>query len=256
MLKKIVNLLKNNPMIIITYVALVLIYSVPIAVITSKINTKNVSDMIIYIFYMLLWIIILTILIIVLAPPFLNMLKEASIDGKTGFKSLLRGTRYIGKFILAALFFMVMFIPLSIMILILLAPVLAVLSSVAQNNTDMYLILSQAVYSFAMVFIMPFLMLWLPALFFENYGVIDCLKCGIKKVKGNYWELVLAAIALMAPSYILTVCQLITNNQNFAVSYTSPSFWIMLIINIIAALASLTFLFLLYAEIKKKESAA
>lgn len=167
MLKKVVNLLKNNPMIIITYVALVLIYSVPIAVITSKINTKNVSDMIIYIFYMLLWIIILTILIIVLAPPFLNMLKEASIDGKTGFKSLLRGTRYIGKFILAALFFMVMFIPLSIMILILLAPVLAVLSSVAQNNTDMYLILSQAVYSFAMVFIMPFLMLWLPALFLK-----------------------------------------------------------------------------------------
>lgn len=238
------------------FIILAAIYSIPLSVLNSQADSKNIGTMIIYILSTFLWEIILAVITVLFIPPFLNMLKEACVTGKAEFKTMLRGIKYAGKFFLAILLFLVIFIFLSIILLILLAPMLALMTSVAQNDTYMYLLLSKMICSFAMVFVLPFLMLWLPALFYEDYGVIDCFKCGLKKVRGNYWELVLAAIALISPSYISTVCQLITSNQNFAVSYTSPSFWIMLIISIIASLTSLIYLFLLYADIKKKESAA
>ena len=230
MLKKSLETLKKNPVIIMTYlvVAVVLFLSVfffmpnvnKIVDISneitknqanpSAIDTQIIINMFVILLKLFLFGFIVCVLGVIYMAGFGSMIAEAVSEGKTALKSFFTGIKKnIKKTILSFLLLIAFSIGLGILMVIISMP-FSVFSAIRNINDTQAVYNSQriiqALSSIIMIFAYPFVELWLPAIFMDKEdGVITSLKKGVKAGKKNYKSLVVVTAVLFLPSIGLLV---------------------------------------------------
>jgi hypothetical protein len=271
MLKKSLEMLKSNPLLILLFLFAILAGAIPMLLMMpdmkkiidiSKGITENPSNppmmdlpqmttLILSTMKMYLFILVLGILGLIFVAGYGNMLAAAVNDGKASFKIFVFGIRrFLGKIILSALLLVAIGFGLGIVVSIFTVPFTFV--GMATNNYDpekMFAIqrVIQIVALIISVFLYPFVELWFPAIFIErNDGVIACFKKGLRAGRRKYLLLVAVTAVMVLPMLILYVI----SGDVFSI-IESPLYIVSLIYQAIIAPVILAYLFTIYNEMKK-----
>lgn len=266
MLKKSLETLKKNPVIIITYLVvtvvlflLAFLFLPEVNKITdisneisknqanpSAIDPKQIADMLMAVLKLFLFGIIACVVGVFYMAGFGSMIAEAVSEGKTTLKGFFIGIkRNIKKTILSFLLLLAFSIGFGIIISLISIPFS--LFSALKNNYDTQAIynsqrIMQALTSIIMIFAYPFVELWLPAIFMDGRdGVIASLKKGIKAGVKNYKLLVVVTAIMFLPSIGLLV---FIRDMNSAI--LSPAYIATYIYQAVVTPIVLVYLFKLY----------
>ncbi|MDF2905930.1 MAG: hypothetical protein K0R34_1251 [Herbinix sp.] len=215
MLKKALQLLKKNPIIILCYAVFLAINILLIFFLYPKsfgADTYTKDGMLDYSLYMatmrniLIALLLVFIISLFYISGFYNMIREAVFSGKTRLYSFLDGIKkYLGRVILSVLLTAAIVIVGSILLGLLSIPFTIMAVS---NGTGSLLVITLVIMLFTLLLVIiptPFIVLWLPALFLEDTGVIRSLKLGAKAGARNYWRLLLASFILVLPQAIYSI---------------------------------------------------
>lgn len=255
MLKKTMQLMKSNPIIIIFYALYLAISVILMLFLYPKsfgVDTYTKNGMFDYSLYLVTMrnILIAVLLIFILSlfyiSGYCNMLREAIFTGKTKASSFLTGIKiYFGRVFLFILLTIVVVILFSILVGMLSIPftIMAVTSGTVSIFTT-----TMAIMLVTLILVLiptPFIALWLPALFLEDTGVIRSLKLGAKAGVKNYWRLLLTTLLFVLPQTVYTILNynLITKGTIFSTGY-----FILLGIMAVFGLIYSTYLFMMYHE--------
>ena len=183
-----------------------------------------------------------------------NMLAAAMNGGKASIKIFFFGIKkFFGKTLLSLLLFLAIIFGFSILTSIISIP-FTVAGIVSKTSFDPEMMLgrqriTQIVISVAMIFLYPLVLLWLPAIFIDrNDGVVACFKNGVRAGVKKYRILVAVAAVLMLPTLVFYVV-----TQDIASIPGSPFGILMYIYQAIVIPVLLSFLFVLYQEIRTKQ---
>ncbi len=251
--KKTMQLIKSNPIIIIFYAVYLTISILPMLLIYPKsfgVDTYTKNGMFDYSLYLVTMrnILIALLLIFVLSlfyiPGYSNMIKEAIFTGKTKASSFLSGIKmFFGRVFLFVLLTIVFAVALSVLLGILSIP----FTIMAATNGSMYaMTLIIMLVTLMLVLIpAPFIVLWLPALFLENTGVIRALKLGAKAGAKNYWRILFSTLLLILPQAVYSI---LSFNLIMKGTFYSTGYFVLLGVMSILALIYNIYLFMIYHE--------
>jgi len=280
MIKKTLDTLRKNPIIIAAYSFIVLVFIGGFALISPYYNKFNsllfnfyekyseYSDkldsqkmieliepqemieltklsVIILIFYLL----ILAITIVYL-PGFGNMLSQAVCNGKTTLKVFFQGIKkYFVKILLASLLLMAIVFGFRItasflsMFIAALTNADTIIDEQSLYNTQR---LMTGIFYIITILSYPLILLWFPSLFMDkNDGVIATLKKGFKAGIRRYKELVLPTAFVLMPSIVVQAL----NYTDINISL--PVYIVLYAYQVIAILFFATYIFELYNDKKK-----
>jgi hypothetical protein len=255
MLKKTMQLIKSNPIIIIFYVVYLAISVLLMLALYPKsfgVDTYTKNGMFDYSLYLvtmrniLIAVFILFILSLFYISGFYNMLREAIFTGKTKASSFLSGIKiYFGRVFLSVLLTIVIVVVFSILLGILSIPF--TIMAATTGNVSIYA-MTMVIMLVTLVLVLvpaPFIVLWLPALFLEDTGVIRSLKLGVKAGAKNYGRLILATLVLVLPQAIYSIL-----NYNVMMKGTifSTGYFILLGVMAVLGLIYNNYLFVIYHE--------
>lgn len=271
LLKKSFIILKNSPMIVVIFILVSAISAVPVIFLLPDINRmmafsneilKNSANMtqpdpqqtiqmlMTYLKFGIYSLVTCGIGIVFMAG-FGNMLAAAVNEGKASLKIFFFGIRkFFTKTLLSLLLFAALIFGFSIIISIISVPFTII---GAMNNTfDPEAILGKLrviqIFSYAMmIFLYPFVELWLPAIFLErNDGVTVCFRKGLKAGIKKYIKLVAVTAVMLLPTFVLFGFM----ENIYSIMY-SPFYISAIIYQVIIMPVILTYLFMLYNENKK-----
>lgn len=268
MLKKSVEILKKNPVLVISYftvtIALFLLAILFLPDINkifeiskeirqnqsdpSMVDSQKVIEMLIAVFKLALFGIFACIIGVLFMAGYGSMVSEAVNEGKPKIRDLFSGIKAnIKKVILSFLLFLAFTIGFGIVTSIISLPFS--LKSALENNNDTQAVynnqrITQAISYIIMIFAYPFVELWLPAIFMDKKdGVIVSMKKGMKLGVKNYKLLVVVTAAMMLPS--LGVLVFIKDMSSII---TSPIYYTACIYQAVIVPVVLVYLFKLYKE--------
>lgn len=217
MIKKSLTILKNNPVLILLYTAFLVVSLVIILLLYPKdmgmylnMDSFNLYSYLVMMVKMLYAIFLLYVLGFVFIVGYGSMLAEAVITGKTYVASFFSGLKkFFVRMLLAVLLYLAMAIGFSticstVSIPFIMISAMKTASTVAYDPTaSMNLSISiTIVMLLLMIFLLPFALLWFPAIFTENTGVFQGLKSGARAGVKNYWKLLLILIVIYIPMVI------------------------------------------------------
>jgi hypothetical protein len=255
MLKKSIQLLKNNPVIILFYVLYLVVTLGLFAFLYPKsfgVETFSTNGMFDYSLYLiairniLVAIFLIFLISLFFISGYYNMLREAVFAGKTKVATFFDGIKiYFVRVLLSTLLMGVVTIVFSILLGILSVPFTMMAVS---NGMDSLLLITSALTVVVMLLVLipaPFVVLWYPALFLENTGVLKSLSLGARAGAKNYLRLLLITFLLMLPQMIYSI-----SNYNLIMEDTlySVGFYIMLGIMAVVAIIYNIYLFIVYHE--------
>lgn len=208
MLKKSIELLKNNPVLIFTYGTFSLIMfllvllrqpSDLIGLSNGHIERFDMRSYFITINLILLAAILIYGLSLLFISGYGNMMREAIINGKTTIKDFMPGiARYFGRVILMSLLLIAFSIGISLVLSIIMVPLIML----SLNNLYLVTLISTLVTTVSVICAIPFVLLWIPAIFLDNHGVVKGLVQGAKTGAKNYGKLLLLMVVMYIPSIL------------------------------------------------------
>jgi hypothetical protein len=255
MLKKTIQLIKSNPIIIIFYVVYLAISVLLMLALYPKsfsIDTYTKNGMFDYNLYLITMrnILIAVLLIFILSlfyiSGYCNMLREAIFTGKTRASSFLTGIKmYFGRVFLFVLLTAAIVIVFSVLVGLLSIPFTIM---AATSGTFSIYTMTMVIMLVTLVLVLiptPFIVLWLPALFLEDTGVIRSLKLGAKAGVKNYWRLILTTLLLVLPQAVYSIL-----NYNVMMKGTIFSAGYLVLLGVMAVIGLIynTYLFMMYHE--------
>jgi hypothetical protein len=274
MLRKSLDTLKKNPIIIFVYLLVTVILFLAIILILPDINKitaisneitqtqvdpstidpQLIIDMMISGMKLLLFGLIVCIFGIIYVSGFGNMMSEAVIEGKTSIKSFFTGIkRSFKKTILSFLLLIAFSFGFGIIVALISMPF--TISSMVKSSFDNQAVYNdqrivQALSSIISIFAYPFVELWFPSIFMDkNDGVIASLKKGLRAGIKNYKLLVVVTAAMLLPSIGLLVFNTGLNTINTVAS--SPAYIAIYIYQALLAPVIFIYLFTLYNKTRQ-----
>ncbi len=255
MTKKTLQLIKNNPVIIMSYVAYMVIsllfifFLYPNNLGSDSYMRDGVLDYSLYLATMrnlLIALLLIFILSLLFLSGYCNMIKEAVLNGKTKLSHFVVGIKNYFPRVLLCMLLMLAIIILGAVLFGILSVAFTILASTTVSLSLFTLTLIIMLVTLLLVLIpSPFLVLWLPALFLENTGVIRSLSLGARAGAKSYWRLLLATLILILPQAVYSILNynVITEGTIFSIGY-----FIMLGIMAVISLIYNTYIFMLYHE--------
>jgi hypothetical protein len=255
MLKKSLNILKSNPVIILFYTAFLVVTLLILFALYPKnfsqftnpdVTTFDFAAYLSMMGKMFICALLMYVLGLLFYSGFGNMMTEAVMDGKTSANSFLPGIRnYFGRILLASLLLIAFSIGFSIVISIVTVPIM-LLSARNESVNSLSLIIS-IISSLVVVLVSPFFLLWCPSIFIDDTGMIQGLVKGAKAGVKNYWKLLLILLILYIPvvANIIFSFKSIENGNIF-----TPGYLIIGLLTVIISFVSFPIFFLIYKENK------
>jgi len=258
-LKRAIKLLKEKPVLILFYtVYLVVMLMIMFLLYPHDMRQfMEVEDTfeLIQLFKMLMNMFIAVILMIVLGILFMagfgGMVAEACVTGKTYPSSFGKGIqRYGVRTLLAYLLLIVFSVVVSLFISLITIPfvilnALSIVNTVGVDSSSLSLIsmIPSLISMVIIIFIAPFILLWFPAIYIDNIGVMEGLKRGAKSGVKNYWKLMLAVFVVYIPMgiYLLFEYKTMSNGIIFP-----PSFIVVTVVDSFLALIMIPYLYYIY----------
>ena len=259
MIKKVFDVLRNNPIIIAFYG----IYELILIIIILLLYPNNINqfmgngtfDFSAY-FMMLMKMFaacgLMFILSILFMPGFGHMLSEAIVQGKTSAQSFLEGiNRFFVRFLLLTLLGIAVAIAFSIIISIILVPI-TIFQVMGGGAGDLeYMSLFIMILTLIItILIIPFVLLCIPSILMDDVKIFQGLKNGAKAGVKNYWKLVVILITMYLPIILYEIIYFHTTSQGVIIT---PSYIILLIICGIISLFMIPMLFIVYKEYRLEQ---
>jgi hypothetical protein len=255
MLKKSIDLLKKNPIIIMLYAAYMVVMFLIIFILypkdLSQFNNPDPATFEIIAYGIVMMKMLIASLIMFLLGLFFmagygNLISEAVTHGETSITSFLPGLRkFFVRVLLAMLLLAAFAIGLSIVLSLIIIPITVFLAINGSTSIYMVSIISTLISLILVVFSSPFIILWYPAIFIDNLGIIQGLKSGARVGVKSYWKLIVAMLIICIP--IIANVFLNFNSMAEGVIFT-PSYIITLILVSIISIVILPATFILYKE--------
>lgn len=215
MIKKTLQLIKNNPVIVLYYGVYLVISILLLFFLYPKnfgVDAYAKNGGFDYSLYMVTMrnMLIALLLTFVLGLFFVSgyggMLREAIFSGKTKYRFFVNGIKnYFGRVLLSVLLTAAILLLGSVLIGLLSIP-FTLMGAV--NGTGSIYLISLAIMLITLLLVLipsPFFVLWIPALFLEDTGVIRSMKLGMKAGAKNYGKLLLATFLLILPQSVYSV---------------------------------------------------
>lgn len=254
MFKNVLNLLKNNPVII----AFHLMYELLILLIVLLLYPNNINQFGVYgnfnfaVYFMTMgklfaacgFIFILSLLFM---PGFGHMLSEGVTRGKTSVQAFVEGiNRFFVRMLLLTLLGMAAAIAFSIIISIIIVPVTIFLTlgggvAGVQSMSVVIMILTLII----TIFIIPFVVLSFPSILMDDVSTTQGIKNGAKAGVKNYWKLVAILFMMYLPIIVYEIFYINSASQGAIIT---PAYIVLLIICGIISLFLLPILFLVYRD--------
>ncbi len=257
MLKKTLQLIKTNPLIVICY-TIYLVFSILLIYFlypkSFGVGTYTQGGVFDYSLYMVTMrnMLIAVALIFILSLFFISgyggMTREAVLSGKTKLFYFLDGIKnYFGRVLLSALLTGAVVIVGSILLGLLSIPF--TIMAVANGTNSIY-IMTMVIMLVTLILVLiptPFVALWLPAMFLEDTSIMRSLKFGAKAGAKNYFRLLIVSIILILPQVIYSILNYshILRGTLFSVEY-----FILLGIMALTSMIYNIYLFIVYHEYK------
>lgn len=210
MIKKSIQLLRNNPVMILLYAGYML-FTLLIVFFLYPTNMNQFSNP--YTFDFGEYIMVMTKMMLasllmgagglVFMSGYAGMLVEAMFTGKTSIASFVPCVKkYFVRILLAGLLLAAMAIGFSILLALITIPftMMAVMSG--NLGASLITVVVMVVIAIAAV---PFIIMWYPAIFIDNVGVTQGLKLGMKSGVKNYWKLLLGLFVVYLPIFAYTI---------------------------------------------------
>lgn len=255
MLKKTMQLMKNNPLIIVCYAIYLAVNILLIFLLYPKsfgMETYTQTGTFDYSLYMVTMrnMLIAVLLIFILSLFFIagygSMTREAVISGKTKLFYFLDGIKnYFGRVILSALLIAAFAIVSSIILGLLSLP-FTIMAAVNDINSIYTITMVIMVVTLILILIpTPFVVLWFPAMFLEDTSVIRSLKLGAKAGAKNYLRLLIISFILILPQAIYSI---LSYNVIMRGTFYSAGYFTLLGIMAILSMIYNIYLFIVYHE--------
>ena len=260
MLKKAINLLKTNPVLILFYAAVeVIIFLILFTMYPNSMKDFGITEgtMIDFSAYfmtlgkMLLAVLFLSVIGIIFNSGYGYMTAEAVYNGKTSAQSFLKGVKKYGvRVLLTTLLLTAMSFGVSIIIWILmfLFMMLSFVLGILGNHLLMTGIVT-IVLSFLVILLVPFVLLWSPAIFIDDIGVIQGLKNGWRAGLKNYWRLFVALLLFYIPVGIAAASNSFASSNG---DILTPGYWVACIIMAFISVLLMPYLFMVYYDYRMK----
>ena len=255
MLRKVLQLIKNNPVIILCHAAylvinvLVLLFLYPKSFGVDTYMKEGAFDYSLYMTAMrnmLILALLMFIFSLLFISGYNSIVREAVLSGKTKLIFFLDGIKnYFGRVLLSALLTTAIIIVGSVLLGIVSVPFTIMAASKGIGSVYLVSMVIMLVTMFLILIPSPFLVLWFPALFLEDTAVIRSLKLGAKAGYKNYWKLLLATLLLILPQVIYSV---LNYNVMLRGSLFSVGYYILLAVMAVLSLLYNIYLFILYHE--------
>ena len=251
MIKKSLHLLKNNTVIILFYaIYLVVMFLIVFTLYPKDMNqfnsmNPNSFDFAAY-FNAMAKIFFASILMYACGILFLSgfgcMISEVVLEGKTKATSFLPGiSKFFVRVLLASLLLIAFYIGFSIVLSIIIIPITFIMLAYG-NMATLIITLIAAV---AVIFTIPFIILWFPSIFIDDAGVIQGLINGAKVGVKNYLKLVFVLFVMYLPIFAYIIVNF--DSMSKGVIYT-PSYFIMCILAAIISIVAIPIIFIMYKE--------
>lgn len=249
MLRKTLQIIKNNPAIYLIYGASVILNLV-ILLLLYPTNMNAISEVSEPEFALVTYLTILgkmllaSLLIFIISLFFTsgigNAVREATFSGRTSFSAFFSGIKlYFVRVLLAMLLITAMVFAVSILLGILTIPI-TMMATMNGSVSPVAIMLIISIVSVILVLIpLPFLLLWIPAMFLENTGVIASLKLGARAGAKNYFRLFLGMFLLFIPEIIYFAI-----NYNEAASGQIFTVWYFLLMIVMTILSLIFYVYL------------
>lgn len=251
MLSKAYKTLRENPVLILLHVAYMLVTAFVFYLFRPhQINQNDITELLINTFIMFLTSLVMGILGLIYFTGYSNMIAQAVTAGKTSIGSFFPGIKhFFGRLLLATLLMFSMFVGFSIILSIAIIPVTMMLTFSNQGDpvvaaTNLTLIITPFI-SLCVIAVIPFIILWLPALFIDDTGVIDSMKRGMKAGVKNYGILMLWTAIVYLPAFIYTMMNMGAAQAGIIMA---PGYIAMLLVSTILSLFYFIMIFILYKE--------
>lgn len=210
MIKKSIQLLKNNPVLILLYAGYTL-FTLFIVLFLYPTNINQFSnpysfdfrEYIMAMTRMMLAILIMGAGGLVFMTGYVGMLVEAMFTGKTSSASFFPSIKkYFVRILLAALLLVAMAIGFSIVVALITIPF--TMMAIMNGNLGASLI-TLGIMAVIVIAAVPFIIMWYPAIIIDNAGVTQGLKLGLKSGVKNYGKLLLGLFVIYIPIFAYTV---------------------------------------------------
>jgi hypothetical protein len=176
-----------------------------------------------------------------------NMITEAVINGTTSAGSFIPGIKkYFGRIFLSTLLLFAFYIGFTIVITIIIIPLTII--AVMMGNI-MITIVASLIMGLVVIFALPFIILWYPAIFIKSTGVIQGLKDGLKAGAKNYWKLLLGIVIIYIP-VILNV--IIEFDSMMAGTWYTPTYFVSIILSSTMMMIAFPIIFMIYQDYNSK----
>lgn len=255
MIKKTLQLIKNNPVIILFYAVylvisiLLLLFLYPKSFGVDTYMRDGIFDYSLYMVTMrnmLIALLLMFILSLFFISGYFNMIREAVFSGKTKIIFFIDGIKkYIGRVLLSVLLTIAIVILGTILLGILSIPFTILASTTGSVSLFAITLIIMLVTLILVLIPAPFFVLWLPAMFLEDTGVIRSLRLGAKAGAKNYPKLFLATLLLISPQ---TIYSILNYNLIAKGSLYSFGYFIMLGVMAVISLIYNISVFMLYHE--------
>jgi hypothetical protein len=179
-----------------------------------------------------------------------NMLSRAAAGEKASAASFVEGLKkYILKLLLAGLLLTAIVVVYSMALSVLLVPVIFILSMGSGGDTAAISstigTVSSLFTGLPTVFLMPFIILWFPAIFSDSLKTVESLKRGAKTGTKCYGTLLLWTVVTYLPTLVYLLFNM-SQVQNGTL-YT-PGYIIVTVISVVLSFLYLCATFILYRE--------
>ncbi len=260
MLRKSINLLKSNPLLVVYFLGyefmgflvLYLLYPKNLGVYNHG-DVMDLVSMMIFMMKMLLSSILMFFLSILFMSGFGHMTAEAVMNGKLASSSFMIGLKkYFVRILLMSLLVFAMVIGVAILFSFVTVPIILFQSFSGQEDNIYVLSMAMSIIiTVIIIALIPFIILWLPAIFIDNVRTIQGLKSGVKAGRKNYLKLLglLFFVYLPIVAYQIFNYPSLMNGDIFTPTYIG-----VLIIETCIALVIFPAFFFLYYDYRTKNS--
>ncbi len=254
MVKKTLQLLKQNPVLVLLYLGVQVITQLIMFLLYPKTMsdfgiTENAFDFQLYFLTLgklLIVIIVVYIIGLLFYSGYGNMLREAILRGKAGWKAFGDGiASFFVRILLSSLLLGAMAVGASIPMMIIAIPIAV---GTTLNGSMDGIIITPIITTIILDIVIPLILLWLPAIFIDDTGVIQGMKNGFRAGVKNYWKLLLLVLLISIPMIIIFV---VNSPSTYSVAGTnetilSPGYYVISIIEGIFASLFIPYIFMLY----------
>lgn len=256
MLKKTLKLLKENPSIIIFY----FFYTALIVVITTimannlniNIDAADTTQIFNFLKHTLGWWIIIGVIFTIFMSGWGNMIAHAVNTDKAAPGTFFKGiNEFILRMLITNLLLIIICIGFIIAITLISIPLFFIMESTVSSSGAVTIgIIYGLVIALIFILLYPFFMLWYPAIFVDNIGIMEAFQRSVRTSKKCYWTLVLTLFVSALPEILYIVITEVMNygETSNALQLTSPVYWVYIGINILVFITVSVFTYVLYKQ--------